>query len=591
MIELASYDPLLFKSPKGVVVKQTIVNFKLKIDNPQVINKAFLMVVEDGGQDYTYKEMKKNDTFYTVDYKFEASGHFFYNFKLETSEGVYYISKTFDTFSYITREKGEDFFQAVLEKEYTCTDSMQGGLIYQIYTDRFASVGEINCREPLIYRKDWGGKIKKNTTDPLIINREVFGGNFKGIISKLDYLKSLGVTIIYLNPISLANSNHKYDTADYMRIDDMFGTEREFKKLIEEAKSRNIKIIIDGVYNHTGSDSVYFNKEGRFNTLGAYKSKESRFYEWFDFIEYPDKYQSWWGIDTLPCIKHDSEDYQEYITGEKGVIEKYLSLGVFGVRLDVVDEISDSFVKKIASRVGTRSENHVVMGEVWEDAATKISWTTRRKYFVNNELNSVMNYPIKESILKYVKTGETYDLVSTIRMLQNNYPKTVLDNLMNFLTTHDTGRIYSELIATADGNLEIAEKLYKIAFGIMFTVSGVPSIFYGDEYGMENNDGSSRGCFDWKNYENSRYEYIQTLSKIRKKKSLKDGDLNILYSNCGKFVFERVLKDERLIVLANIMPSTININLNGKFKSFFTGEEKRNFKLNQYDFEILEELK
>ena len=189
-------------------------------------------------------------------------------------------------------------------------------------------------------------KIKKNTTNPLIINLEVFGGNINGVISKLDYLQELGVTTIYLNPISLANSNHKYDTADYMKIDDMFGTEKEFKTLIELSKERNIKLVIDGVYNHTGSDSIYFNREGTFDTLGAYKSKDSRFYNWYEFEEYPNKYKSWWGIDTLPSIRHDCDEFQDYVAGKNGVLEKYLSLGIFGVRLDVVDEITEDVISK-----------------------------------------------------------------------------------------------------------------------------------------------------------------------------------------------------------------------------------------------------
>jgi glycosidase len=176
-------------------------------------------------------------------------------------------------------------------------------------------------------------------------------GDIRGIISKLDYLEELGVTTIYLNPIGMANSNHKYDTSDYMRVDPMFGTEKDFKDLIDRAKEKNIQIIFDGVYNHTGSDSVYFNRYGRFDTLGAYKSKESKFYSWYNFIDYPDEYISWWGFDTLPSIRDDCEEFQEYIAGENGVLDKFMKLGVAGVRLDVVDEITDRFVKKIEDRV------------------------------------------------------------------------------------------------------------------------------------------------------------------------------------------------------------------------------------------------
>ncbi len=587
MEKFAYYDPLLFKCPKGTISKGKEVTFDLEVNKNASINEVYLMIKHDEDADYVYEKMQKNENKYQKTLKFDKSGHFWYNFKLIFDDYFLFVSKTFDNYSYVSSEKGEDFLQLVTEEEYTCTNSMQGGIIYQIFVDRFCKVGNVKSREPLVLREDWGGAIKKNTTNPILINEEVFGGNFKGITSKLEYLENLGVTVIYMCPICQANSNHKYDTADYMKLDDMFGTEADFKELVKKAKEKNIQIVIDGVYNHTGSDSVYFDKKGRYGHDGAYESKSSKYYEWFDFINYPDEYQAWWGIDTLPKVKGNCEEFQNFIAGDGGVIEKYMKLGVAGVRLDVVDEIPDSFVKKITKKVKEFGNDKVVMGEVWEDAATKIAYSVRRKYFAENELNTVMNYPIKESILNFIRSGFPTDLVSTIRMLQNNYPKIVQDNLMNFLTTHDTGRFRSELEAIAGGDKQKAEKLMKIASALSFTVSGVPSIFYGDEYGMENNDGSSRGCFDWNNYKNEIFEWYKKLSKIRKLAVMKDGDLNILYSKFGKFVFERVSKNERVIVLTNLLPSILNVNLKGKFISFLTGENISSLKLKQYDIQIL----
>jgi glycosidase len=345
--------------------------------------------------------------------------------------------------------------------------------------------------------------------------------------------------------------------------------------------------VIDGVYNHTGSDSIYFNKLNNFDSVGAYNSRESKYYSWYDFENYPDKYRSWWGIDTLPAIKEKSPEFENYIAGNGGIIEKYLKLGVFGVRLDVVDEIKDDFVKKIEQKVHENNKNFVVMGEVWEDAATKISYDERRKYFSNNELNSVMNYPIKEAILNFVREKNAKSLVSTIRMLQNNYPKPVQDNLMNFLGTHDTNRIFSELKTITNGDENQAKKLLKICFVLLFTMSGVPSIFYGDEYGMENNDGSSRGCFDWENNENDIFYWVKSLTKIRKMKVLKNGDLDILFSSSGKFVYERKSASQRIVVGLNVRPSSLEFELSGKFKNFFTNKIQNNFVLNENEFVIL----
>ena len=592
MNNIAYFDPLLFKCPKGTVAKGTEVKFKIEVSEDAKPKEVYLMIKDDEADGYTYEKMQKNQKYYEKILKFEKNGHFWYNFKLVFENYSLFVSKTYDNYSYVSCDKGEDFFQQVTEEEYVCTNSMQGGIIYQIFVDRFCKIGKVTPRKPLVLRNDWGGKIKKNTTNPILINEEVFGGNFKGITSKLDYLASLGVTVIYMCPISEAYSNHKYDTANYMKVDSMFGSEEEFKELIDKAKEKGMQIVIDGVYNHTGSDSIYFNKKGRYAETGAYQNKDSKYYSWFDFIDYPDVYEAWWGIDTLPKVRGNCKEFQDYIAGDGGVIEKFMKLGIGGVRLDVVDELENGFVKKISNKVKEFGKDKVIMGEVWEDAGTKIAYTTRRKYFAQNQLNSVMNYPIKESLLSYIKTGETYDLVSTIRMLQNNYPKVVQDNLMNFLTTHDTVRFRSELQTIANDDEAVADKLMKLASAVSFTMSGVPSIFYGDEYGMKNNDGSSRGCFDWKNYQNEIYEWYKKLAQIRKLSVMKDGDLNILYAKHGKFIYERINKKERVIVLTNIADSVLNINLKGgNFTSFISGKKVTTLKLQKHDVEILIETK
>lgn len=588
------YDPLLFKSKKGAVTKGENVTFFVQTESPA--SCIWLMVKGDGDMPYEENLMKKTKNGFKVTKKFEKSGHYWYFFKIITEDGTLYLCKDYLNNSYVSPNKGDDFFVLVVEEEYNFDGALAGKVIYQIMVDRFAKVGEIEVREPLKFRDDWGGGIKKNTNDPIEINLEVFGGNINGVISKLDYLKDLGVGVLYLNPINMANSNHKYDTADYMTIDPMFGTETEFKLLIQEAKKRDIIIIIDGVYNHTGSDSRYFNKCRRFGSLGAYNSKKSKYFSWYSFDEYPDKYLSWWGIDTLPSIRHNSQEFQNYIAGDDGVIEKFMKFGVGGIRLDVVDEITDEFTKKISDKVKKYSKNAVIMGEVWEDASTKISYGSRRKYFSENELNSVMNYPVKESLLTFIKTKNPIDFVSTIRMLENNYPGAVVHNLMNFLGTHDTGRIYSELLDVAEKNEEHAKKLFKIAFTILFTTIGSPSIFYGDEYGMKNNDGSSRGCFDWNNDGKDILQFVKKLSEIRQREVFRFGDMNILdYAN-GKLVFERISNNhskqkERIITMVNLRESALCIEFEGKFKSLISGETVNVKRLEYLDFDIIEEIK
>lgn len=588
MQEKSCYDPLKNKLPKGAVTKGASVAFFVQTGGEA--NDAYLMIKNDTEQDYFYKKMEKVEDGFFVSHTFDSAGHFWYNFKIITAQGDRFVSKTYDTRSYVSNEKGEDFLQLVTENDYK-KSVLEGGMIYQIFVDRFAREGVVKERKPLFLRDDWGGDLHKNTTDPLAINLETFGGNFKGITSKLDYLSSLGVTAIYLSPISMANSNHKYDTADYLKPDDMFGSEQDLKNLVTSAKEKGISIIIDGVYNHTGSDSIYFNKFKNFDSLGAFNSKESKYFDWFDFANYPNEYACWWGINTLPKIKTNCVAFQDFIAGKGGVIEKYMRLGVAGVRLDVVDEISDAFVSKIEKKVHEFGSDKIVMGEVWEDASTKISYSTRRKYFVNNELGSTMNYPIKDSIFSFLRSKNAFNLTSSLRMIENAYPKSVRDSLMNFLSTHDTSRAYEEMLSISGNNKELADKLFKLATALIFTLPGVPSIFYGDEYGMENNAGSSRGCFDWKKTETDKVKWIKKLAKLRKISAIQNGELEILEDKNGKFVFERFDDASHVVVLLNRSESVLHIDIEGNFVSFLSGKKGEHFKLKENEVEILIEQK
>lgn len=588
------YDPLKNKSPRAAVVKNTAVTFF--VQTKERVSQMIFCVKPDGDFPYEEHKMSRTRGGYLLSHTFLKSGHYWYYFKAQTESETLYLYKNYFNYGELSSDKGDDFFVLVTEKEYSFDNLLAGKVIYQIMVDRFNRVGAVKVREPLVLRDDWGGGIQKNTSDPTKINLEVFGGNIKGIIAKLDYLKELGVGVIYLNPIGMANSNHKYDTADYMTIDSMFGTEKDFIMLVSQASARGIGIIIDGVYNHTGSDSIYFNKYGRFKSVGAYNSKDSKYYSWYDFTEYPEKYRSWWGIDTLPSIRHKSELFQNYIAGEGGVLEKYMKLGVAGVRLDVVDEISDDFVAKIEKKVHSLKKNAVVMGEVWEDASTKISYGKRRKYFAENELNSVMNYPFKDSLFCMFKTKSANSFVATIRMIQNNYPEPVAHSLMNFLGTHDTSRVHSELLSICDGNKEWAMCMLKIAFVILFTCMGVPSIFYGDEIAMQNNDGSSRGCYDWESGDSEMFEFVKILSKLRQREVFKYGDMNFLSYANGKLIYERISnehskKRERIITLINIKESPLVVELQGNYVSLLSQKSVSKINLKYLDFEILEEKK
>jgi glycosidase len=434
-----------------------------------------------------------------------------------------------------------------------------------------------------IERKDWGGlPTYRPNENGKVLNNDFFGGNFKGIESKLPYLKSLGVTTIYLNPIFEAASNHRYDTSDYMKIDPILGTEEDFRNLVNTAKNQGIRLILDGVFNHTGDDSVYFNKYGRYPSLGAYQSKDSPYYSWYSFWDFPDKYESWWGIDILPQVNEQSEEYQEFIFGEQGVLKKWLSFGIGGYRLDVADELPDFFLQKLRKSVKSSDKDAIIIGEVWEDASNKIAYSERRAYLQGYELDSVMNYPWKDAIIGYIQSGDANRLLSTIRAIINHYPKATVDCLMNILGTHDTARILTVLGGIYCANKDemagkgaylskkakenAIEKL-KMAVVLQYTLPGVPCVYYGDENGAEGHiDPFCRQCFDWEHLNTALIEFYSKLGTIRKKyrKIFKDGAFEEVFSQDGLIIYKRTKTNDSIYIYNNNSSKRYLFNLPNK---------------------------
>ena len=324
---------------------------------------------------------------------------------------------------------------SVCDFAYKEPKAILGSVIYHVFVDRFNRGGECPISDGArLISGEWkvipeypeypGAPLKNNT---------FYGGTLYGIINKLDYIASLGVGVIYLSPIFESASNHKYDTGDYMTVDRMFGGEKALIALIAECDKRNIKLVLDGVFNHTGSDSMYFNRYRRYKGEGAYQSKRSKYYGWYDFQDHPNKYTSWWGIDILPRINPDKPECSEYFVGENGVIDKYSKMGIYGFRLDVVDELSDDFVSKIKSRLSQNCES-VLYGEVWEDASNKIAYDKRKKYYLGNELDGVMNYPVRSGIVDYLRGDGTEKLRYALTEVTANAPDRILHTQMNLLS-------------------------------------------------------------------------------------------------------------------------------------------------------------
>lgn len=478
--------------------------------------------------------------------------------------GLYFLSGSFRTLSgsnsFIFPDSREKLPITVHCADFSTPEWLKGGLIYQIFTDRFAKSEKfpVNVKPDAILNTDWENGIPEFAEKPgePLKNNTFFGGSLYGIIEKLDYLQSLGVTTLYLNPIFEAASNHKYDTADYFTVDQMFGGNVAFDKLVIALKKRGMHLILDGVFNHTGDDSIYFNKYGRYENLGAYQGKASKYYHWYDFISFPDNYNCWWGVKILPAINKQNDSFREFICGENGVIRHYLKLGADGWRLDVADELSDEFLYSLRKAAKSENKDAVIIGEVWEDASDKIAYGSRRHYFQGHQLDSVMNYPLRNAIIDYLTSGNADILAETATSLYLHYPKCVSDVQMNLLGTHDTERILNLLACDgceAMSNRELAvhkippdiriraRELLKLAAFLLYTLPGVPCIYYGDEAGMDGGrDPFNRKPFPWGREDNDMLDWFHTLGGLRKNTvPLTDGEFEILYSENGTIVYRR----------------------------------------------------
>lgn len=597
------FNPLdnFYKSQIGAIVANKKTTFRVKGEFDSVV----FVYKKDGDETLNYCQMQKDGDIFSLDIAFDR-GLYFYRFI--TNLGIIGLGRDYKG----VIENNPSYFQlTAYDKDYSVPEWLSGGVIYQIFPDRFCRAEKDKCIEQdKILRSDWGATpVYRPNEQGKVMNNDFFGGDLQGIISKIPYLKELGVTAIYLNPIFKAFSNHRYDTGDYMTIDPILGTEKDLVELIDKAKNNGIKIILDGVFNHTGDDSLYFNKYGKYDSVGAYQSKNSPYVDWFNFINYPNVYDSWWGITTLPAVNENSSSYVQFITGENGVLDYYTKLGVSGWRLDVVDELPAKFVRNIRKAVKSANPDATIIGEVWEDASNKIAYGVRREYFQGKELDGVMNYPLKNAILNFVKYGDEKGLSWTIKEQIDHYPKFVLDNVMNILSTHDTARLIT-VLSGLDMNgkskdemaktfipsdmLNIAKNKVKIASLLQYTLCGVPSLYYGDEIGMQGYiDPLNRKCYPWENQDQELLKWYAFLGKLREDYSaFKHGDFAEIYADKGAYIFKRFSKDNEVLIAVNCGRETIGLEFNDKLFNLIEEKEYvKEFALYPNMFAVLIKIK
>ena len=457
------------------------------------------------------------------------------------------------------------------------------GVTYQIFPDRFCRL-EPPDPEGMIgnrwVHENWNELMVYQPEDGVITNRDFFGGSLKGILSRLDYLESLSVSTIYLNPIFEAASNHRYDTCDYKKIDPMLGTERDFKLLCAEAKKRGIRIILDGVFNHTGNASRYFNALGYYDTVGAAQSQDSPWYEWYDFSHWPDKYSCWWGVDTLPQVRESTQSYVDYIIeDEDSVVRRWLRAGASGWRLDVADELPDSFIEKLRAAAVEEKSDAVIIGEVWEDGSNKIAYGQRRRYLLGHETHGLMNYPFRVSAIAWLQGGDAKDFMETMETIREHYPPAAFYSALNSLGTHDNPRILtlcgqSEDLSGHDRDWRAHFKLsraerqrgvrrVKLASTLLYAFPGSPTVYYGDEAGMEGcEDPFNRATFPWDKEDMTLLSHYRTLGQLRKeRKSLRRGDIQYLRAEGGLLVFTRQYEEELTVIALNNGTSSVELDL------------------------------
>ena len=575
----------IYKEPFGCLVPEQECTLRIHIPESVGTTAVEIVFTRENGAPYITAPMAflKQHGLYQVFsgvFSLQEPGLYFYYFRITGKTGTFRLFKQGDD---TNMEAGDLWQLSCIPEDFTTPDWAKGAVIYQVFPDRFHKAGECDLTgklTPYVLHENWEEEVFwQPTPKGEVLNNDFYGGNFRGITEKLDYIASLGTTVLYLNPISKSFSSHRYDTGDYKTPDPMLGTEEDFKALCEAAHARGIRVILDGVYSHTGSNSLYFDREGVFGGNGAYCTRESPYYSWYTFKDYPNAYNCWWNFDTLPTVNKMDPAFLEYIIdGEDSVIAHWLKLGADGFRLDVADELPNEFMLRLKKRLREISPHALLMGEVWEDASNKIAYDVHRRYFVDGTLDSVMNYPFRTAIMAFLQkkiTAEAFrDGVMTV---VENYPRQVLDCNMNLLGTHDTARILTALVDDYEGPREVlahrkltgnqrqqAKELLLMASLLQFTLPGSPSIYYGDEAGMEGGkDPFNRRTYPWGREDMELLNHHRQLGQLRKQKeALRLGEIVFFHGENGRLAFKRTLEGSTVRIYVNHSDDVWDVSAN-----------------------------
>lgn len=579
------------KSPYGAVKCGEKLSLHFPIASWVSVDKMFVFIrLGDVSTPVEMRFEKSENGFsvYTADYVFDAAGIYYYRFEMRNRDGVWYYGRGENGES-VCGENLPEWQLTVYKSTYKTPDFAKGNIIYHIFVDRFNRADGVKTKRKYRLHESFSESLEVVSADGKYYADDFFGGNFNGIREKLDYLEELGVGIIYLSPIFKAYSNHRYDTGDYLKVDELLGTEDDFKRLLDAAHEKGMKIILDGVFNHSGADSLYFNKFGTYDSLGAYQSKSSPYYDWYYFKKFPDEYACWWGCDNVPDLNKSNKDYRALVFGKNGVVEKWQKLGADGWRLDVVDELPIDFVNLLIKKIKSVNKDALVIGEVWEDASTKVSYGELRPYLLGDQLDGTMNYPFMNAIIAYVRDGDEKFFKDTIQSVLENYPKETVYCLMNSLGTHDTVRIINALsdvrahgwskthklgYKLPDSEYEKAKKKLYLASVLQFTLPGIPSIFYGDEAGLQGfDDPINRRPYPWGSEDKEILAHYRKLGRIRREnRAVFSGGFNMRDEN-GLVAYERAGGDDEILIAVNAGTDDKTLFINKEYTSLYNNKE------------------
>lgn len=585
----------------------TELKFRLTLPRSFASSAPVLRICPDGGYDIDIASSfvsgdGVNDIFEVELHPSELLGNtdglLYYTFLFPNGADTLFTSSVNNVDYELERRDESRFRLLIFRNDLSVPEWINGKTMYHIFVDRFSrGSGKTEYRKDSVIDSDWENGIPQygERAGAYVENNVFFGGNLWGIAEKLDYLKSLNIGVIYLSPIFEARSNHKYDIGDYLKVDSGFGGQAAFEAILKKANEYGIRIILDGVFNHTGDDSLYFDRYGNYGGKGAYKNPSSEYRNWYSFRD-NEEYDCWWGIKILPRLNHSNEQCRSFFTSPEGIGAHYILEGTAGWRLDVADELNDDFLDEFRKSIKSASNgNAIVIGEVWENAADKISYGKRRRYLRGLQLDSVMNYPLRNGIIAFAgEEGNAEALYDVLTELYGSYPRCVCDALMNIIGTHDTERILTVLGGEQDAGYDnatlatmkmtvdermTAVKRLKIASVIQYTVFGFPSVYYGDEAGLEGyHDPFCRKPFPWGHEDAELLSHYRLLGKIRSShEAFAGGEFSVLDHGEKYIVYERKKGSDRVIIAANRGTDTVRFGLTGKFIDAITGKQFDDF--------------